>query len=831
MTYRVMISEPRDSYTRLDSIIAGGVVTGGGFNYVPREFVESGDFEGTISSWIFWESNDHEHEVDSINEANIDYTEAQSGDSCVELVIHQYQDVFAIDLSGSTNSLGDIQGKSLTFSVWVKSASASDFGFYIDAHNGDGTTSYTGDALPTFAVSSTWTQYTFNRTYSFAPNTEYFVVGIKKAAGTGTILIDHFSITVLEDNEFVGNQSFETNLDGWALRNSTFNLDANLDNSITRVNTFAAPNGGSWSLRLTIGNTGNYGVYTSVYGALNNGQTLNEAIFVASIWVKTALSNYSARIYMNGDFEVAEDSSVALITGDDQWHQYEVTCRYTINSSTEILLGVRQDGTAQGNVYIDLASLRIEKEFTDAIESTYIDLSPTMSYTPAANLVGERLVFDNVNRPSNDPGNKDFGSIISSIENSGSDISQITIVDALPYVPEEDDTFVVLIPNASRFYVDGQTSRIAMTVQDYITGDISVNSSVDAGYTTASVEFSLNILRTPLFKGNPIGFFIQIDSDWGHVWEGVIASYSITDDSVQVDCQGFGVKLNDVRYAAYFDTGEENTVPVIVKDILSAHPDLQYYDVTIDRGDVIHDAQVSAGGVGPLDFTEGSVTALEALDRVLGIGTLGEETYDQLALQIWDNRTAWLKRIKQVLSVDDVKWFLWNANTKSSKIGISVGVDRADRGNVYYGTYTGEGGEQLETVGIYDINDVIKFGVIDRQASTSSLTEGEVYWALRVQSNDTGKESSVTDISVDGYISSTGYGLQVPSYMIKAGDVIFISDAVKYTNGMIGGDGKAQLIIAGEVSSTLNDMTTRITPYKVTSRIESLVGWLEVNVG
>jgi hypothetical protein len=830
MTYRIMISEMADAYQKIDSVVTGGEVTGGGYNYSPKEFIESGDFEGTVSSWNFWESNDHQIEADSINEANIDYTEAHSGSSCVEVVIYQYADAFSINLAGSTNNMADLQGKNLTFSVWVKNASASNFGFYIDAHDGDTTTAYTGDALPTFAVSSTWTQYTFSRTYVFGRNAEYFVVGIKKASGTGSILIDDFSLTVLTDNEFVANGSFETNTTGWALRNSSFALDSNPDNSITRVNTYAAPGGGSWSLKFTTGNTGNYGVYHSLYSALSSGNALHMARFEASIWVKTALANYTARIYMNGDFEVDEGESVAYIVGDNAWHQYAITARYDITTVSEILIGVRQDGSAMGDVYIDLVSFRITKEMGEDIESTYIDLEPPMDTGYAASLVGKRLVFTNVNNATNDPQNKDFGSIITDVAYSGTEVSQITVAEALPYEPDEDDTFVILYPNTNRYATEGSTNLVMM-VQDYVSGDVIINSTVDDGYSTASIDLASTILRTPLFKNNPIGFKVQIAGDWGNLWEGFMASYSITGSSVKVECQGFGVKLNDVRYTAYFDTDEQNTVPVIVKDILSAHPEIEYYDTTIDRDDVIHDAQVIAGGAGPLDFTEGATTAAEALDRVLRIGTLGEETYDQLALQVWDNQTAWLVRVKQDIDVDDAKWFLWNANTRKSGIEVSIGVDRADRGNVYYGTYSGDGGEQLETVGIYDISDVARFGIAEKQTSTSTLTEGEVYWALRTQANDKGKESSVSDISVNGYISATGYGMAVPCYTIRAGDVIFISDAVKYENGMIGGDGKAQLIIAGEVTSTLNDMTTRITPYKVTSKIESLVGWLEVNVG
>lgn len=653
----VHLIEPGYAYTLLTSQALDAGVNGGGIVYAPEQYCADGGFEGSVGSFVFWKDGESVESPASTTE--IDYSQARTGESCVKITINDATEKFVTNIYGITKQFEDINGKALKVSFWAKSASAANFNLYFEADSDGGTTN-SGGTPPTIAVSSTWTKYEFTRTYTMGEGSNFLCIGISKASGTGTILID--------------------------------------------------------------------------------------------------------------DFEIEAPANL-----------------------------------------------------TETPIASYVTLSPGLYYSPATSLVGKHLVFTNGN-------NKSYGSVISAVTHSSDTISRIDLAEAMPYAPAAGHNFWLLIPNTDRFYPGGGRQMISVT--DFLMDGVTVESTVQDGFSKASFDFDKRILNHRLARANILGWTVIVQSPYGLVWEGYVASYSIADYKMSVDCLGFKTKLSKLTYAGSFSSNSTNTTPVIIKDILSTQPEIVYSDETIDREDALHTVQVGKGGIGPMDFTTAPVTANDALDKVLRLGAYGDDTLDELMVQVWDDRVASMKRIKASYTIGEAKWHIdASAVSYGGMVEIEVALDRSDLGNVFYGTYSGEGGETLETPGVYFARDVMRYGISEKQVTSGSLGEGEMHLVLEIKAKDAGKISSISDISVSGDIHKGGQGMPMPAYLIRAGDVVYLADPVRFEPMSASGELHTQAVVAGEVSIDLMQNKARITPYKRAERVDTLVSQIEINTG
>jgi hypothetical protein len=819
MEYSVHLQKMHDPYVLIDAGANGGVIDSAELIYGPIDLINSGGFESGIAPWVFWK--DHAEVASPSGDAEIIYDEAYEGHSCVKITFNDSTEAFVVNVHGETDGLDNIRSRTVTYSFMAKNASTTGISFYIDADDGGDGTTYEGDALPAIATGSSWTKYTFKRTYFFDIEASYHAIGFKKASGTGSVYIDDVRMTIEDDYDWDVNGSFETNLTGWYFIDNNAVANGDTDNVATRVNTFAQA--GSWSAKIDFGNDGGFGYVNNIYTILNDTVELNRVDFVFSFWAKTTMNGLHGLLILDGDYSYEGEATTPSITADNAWHEYTVRGKYIINiAQPKIIIGIKAvAGSAIGTVYLDNVRFYTEEYLSDAPSQTHIVLDPALTYAEYSGLVGSRLIFMTGN-------NRSYGSVITEIVNSGSTITEITLAEAMPVAPAAADRFWILANNFFRYSGTGSSNMVSVT--EYIGETLSITTSADSGYDKASLELVTGVIGTALPTPNVLGWRLLILSNFGQLWEGYVDSYSIEDNVLAIEAIGYRKLLDSVRYNGYFSSDPESTTPLIVRDILSACPEIFHTEATIDRGSVVRDLQYSMGGVGPMDFLSTPVLASEALEQVLRIGYYGDDSMDEMVLQVWDNATAHLKRLKVQATMDDADWFV-GANDINGNATVSIGVSRSGYGNVYYATYRGDNGEQLETSGIYNVRDVRSFGVSEKMISTGSLQEGEIHLAMEVQTQTKEPTSSIGDISLTGKVGRTSGSYNLPSYLIRGGDVIYIADAMRIATVNYTGEEATRIMVAGEVTSDLIKGTTRITPRDHADRVETLASQLEINIG
>jgi hypothetical protein len=182
--FDVHLIKPGNAYTTQDSSSGSAAVSGGGFNYLPEEYVTNGSFEGSSGSWVWWKAGASVSAPANVVE--VDYSDAAIGDACGSATFSDATEFLVIDIYNATEKLALINTKQIVFEFWAKT-SDSGFTAYME---GDGTISNTGDALVSIGTSTTWVKYSMQRTYTFGGSNKYFVIGFKKTSGTGSIKID-----------------------------------------------------------------------------------------------------------------------------------------------------------------------------------------------------------------------------------------------------------------------------------------------------------------------------------------------------------------------------------------------------------------------------------------------------------------------------------------------------------------------------------------------------------------------------------------------------------------------------------------------------------------
>jgi hypothetical protein len=342
---------------------------------------------------------------------------------------------------------------------------------------------------------------------------------------------------------------------------------------------------------------------------------------------------------------------------------------------------------------------------------------------------------------------------------------------------------------------------------------------------------------------------VSISTEYGLIWDGYVIRHSYNGETLKIDCVGKKNKLNDTFYQGYFDSGWGSNSSSIIRDILKDSDavdantiDLTPYGTTmaqladmttgptdgIDRDRSIMLNQVTSyGGIGIQDFSADPVKSIDALNKILSLGTY-DDTYDALVVQILEYGTAITKRIPKDHESATCDWYVAPQNIIVDTRQLEYTVDRSDFATAYTGIYRTSDGSSVRTPLKIDLKNIERFGVIEKVISDGDLSKGEMLLVLEAKSRDKTSEMSVGNLSLNGLVKRAGGQMYMPAYAIRAGDALRIPARNSSASSISSSDASYETIIVGSIEADLVTGETNITPYNSPESIEYVMRQLDI---
>lgn len=352
------------------------------------------------------------------------------------------------------------------------------------------------------------------------------------------------------------------------------------------------------------------------------------------------------------------------------------------------------------------------------------------------------------------------------------------LAQELPSTPDTGSTFKIIsmFETATSFSFTGK-------VYDYTkyVDNITFNTEIEVGYARGTIQ--LKKISTELANtiGELLGNYLIISDNYAKdVYHGIIVGINLDGDGGQIDCIGIGETNSWYQFFNIYAAIETNTSTKIIRDALFANPYIDQANQQIDNTGDWDTAQQAVGGIGPLDFTQSNVTIRAALDKVLAMGNYGltSEKTVKAYVQVWDYGVPYLIFANPNPDVDDADWVIGNTNLGENKGNLSLIGDIADSFSYTSGAYNTEEGTTIETAGYVNLNLIDKFGLKKREV-TSGQERLITFTIMRVAASDKNKIAGPGKIAIEGNVRSWGAGTyNSPPYMIRAGDIILLEDAI-----------------------------------------------------
>lgn len=623
---------------------------------------------------------------------------------------------------------------------------------------------------------------------------------------------------IYEPKQYLSGGDFEGSAGLWDF----YNADASAVEEPTSeiaINYDEAKSGGS-CLEVTFASTGEY-LMSRIASAQKEKEVISGKRLDMKFWVKNSSAGLVAfiRVYDEDAVIAYVDQAVPVVTA---WTEVVFGATFSYPTAEEdlrdlkIMVGFAMTGTPPKSCLIDLVSVYTPNDFSDVPLSSYITVSPNLYVANVSDYVGDYLVVSGGN-------NDRYGSLISGITHSSGNISRIDLYEVFPFAFADGDEFAIVYPNYNRRSGGGASASVGA----YVTS-CSVSSDIESGYTTATVK--LNRSAAWLIQSyNLIDWDLSILDDGGEVWNGFVAECSTDGMSLDITGYGYKRKLDYIYYSSYYDSEPENTAPAIVADILELVPDyLQSADSALDRGSVLHDAQYASGGIGPMDFLSSPQKASECISKVLSLGAFDED-FSPVYLQMW-GRVPELRIISRKTTFADVKYIIEPVFSPVDK-GVTYNVGLDSKSTAVYTTYKGLSGDQLETPRLYDLQEMINYGIIERNISGGSASDAEADIYLNAALDDVVPGVSTGEIKISGMVRRAGSSVRCLASQIRGGDAIFVPEILGNMTTAFDLNGNYEIVVAGNVTSDLVTGVTTITPYNAPERVEFVVNLLDVSVG
>ena len=310
---------------------------------------------------------------------------------------------------------------------------------------------------------------------------------------------------------------------------------------------------------------------------------------------------------------------------------------------------------------------------------------------------------------------------------------------------------------------------------------VSFATSITVGYTRGTVNLKKISSELANIISELMGSYLIIADICGRdVFHGIIVGVTLDGDGGQIECIGIGETNGWYQFFGLYDESETNTSTKLIREILSLNPWIDQKNQQIDNTLTWDAAQQLVGGIGPLSFIEPNVTVKSALDKVLAMGNYGltNEDTKSVYLQGWDYGVPYLAFANPSPEIEDAQWVIGNRNLGENKSGLSLVGDIAESYSYTGGSYNAEdSGTSIETAGYTNLNLVNKFGIKKREV-TSGQGRLISFNIMRVAAEDKNKIAGPGKISIEGNVRAWGGDTYHAPYLIRAGDVIIIEDAI-----------------------------------------------------
>lgn len=352
------------------------------------------------------------------------------------------------------------------------------------------------------------------------------------------------------------------------------------------------------------------------------------------------------------------------------------------------------------------------------------------------------------------------------------------LAQELPSTPDTGSTFKIIsmFEVATSFSFTGKVYDYTK----YVDG-LSFNTEIGVGYSRCTIQLKKVSTELANTIAELLGNYLIVSDNYAKdVYHGIIAGITLDGDGGQIDCVGIGDTNSWYEFFGLYNEDATNTSTSIIRDILSFNPYIDQANQQIDNIESWDAAQQAVGGIGPLDFTQSNVTVKAALDKILAMGNYGliNEDTKKAYLQVWDYGVPYLIFANPDPSIDDANWVISNLNLGENKSNLSLVGDIAESFSYTSGSYNTEEGTTIETAGYVNIDLIDKYGFKKREV-TSGQSRLLSFNIMRVAAEDNNKIAGPGKIAIEGNVRSWGAGTyNSPPYMIRAGDIILIEDAI-----------------------------------------------------
>lgn len=621
-----------------------------------------------------------------------------------------------------------------------------------------------------------------------------------------------------DPKQYLSGGEFEGSAGLWSIRDITGTEVETPVGSIV-VNYEEAKDGMS-SMFFTIGAPAEC-IMTRFASSTEEREILSGKPITFEFWVKNAQSGLYVQLLCVGTHTRTGDTTVSLPV-TSVWTKVSVTTTFTYAITDPEINDIKlfamfgTSGAAPLTAFIDSASIFTPTDLSDIPTSTYITINPNLSTSSPQQYVGSYCVIVGGN-------NNRYGSLISSIENTGNDITKIWLTDILPFTFTDGDEFVILTLNQSKRSTTGQMASVGQ----YVIG-CTTSSDIETGYSKSSIKLTRDA-GTVLYRYDISDWTVEISDDYGVVWIGYVSEVETTSETVEITALGFRSKLDDIYFSLYYDSEPENTAVTIIKDIISLCPDLvQGASAALDRGDTIHNTQYASGGIGPIDFTASPQKASECISQVLSYGAF-DENFSPVYLQVWGLVPS-LVTVNRVPDPSNVRVIVEPQASPASS-GVTYKTGLSQRYTSVYSTYSGTDGAQLETARMYNLRDLVKYGIIEKSLSGGSGSEAEADIHMNISLDEFVPSVTTGEVVVNNLVRLAGSSMYISPAHIRAGDIIFVSEILGELPVAYVANRGYEVVVAGNVSSDLISGETTITPYSAPEMVEFSMNLLEINTG
>lgn len=543
----------------------------------------------------------------------------------------------------------------------------------------------------------------------------------------------------------------------------------------------------------------------------DSGADISQKTITLSTYIKTNSSNLAFVVSIK---DVIYQTQIIAPTGGTWAKRSFSVAMPVLENSYKIFVGIYATSGVASEAYIDDFSVTANDVFEEFKDNSYVTFSPGWSLpgvVGASDKSKYLLFFENGS-------NVNIVSGIKSIEAAGNVVTRIDLLDVLPYVTAGGTRVAVLSP------LNRYNSQEVFSVSSGILS-CTVSTKIDEGYSSASVS----ILSSEIKKSSAISdlslWRITIYDDYGEVFDGVVTAVEDSSGECSITASGFSYFLNTKKYAGYFESDPSSTTKSILLDILSSIPEINYAGAVVDRSSEISNAQSLLGGIGPMDFSTGEKSAKEAIDSVLELGAF-DDSYDALFVQIYSCTTPVLRRIPRKVQSYSVDYFIDYNNVAQSDSSWTVDVSSVS--TVKSGKFTGVSGGQAETAMVANIDNLVRYGIIEESISSGRVSEYELYLVMQNELHSSGIFGSIGSITVRGMVYRFASGLKTGAGQIRAGDIIMINGMMEESFNMMQSGGNGNIIIVGQTSYDCIRLENSITPYEHESTVEAMLNSIEI---